>query len=178
MKEIWRCVDAVVRGGWSDTVFMLTYDDWGGYDDHSSTPAVEYTQDNVQLAFGPRVPLIMFGARVRAGIDHRCCAHVSITKTAIQLLGLPALGVARLDRDPGLADHIDPSVSVAPPPKFGAKIRIPPAPSPPAKPHPRPPPPQAPVPVPPVVLRDASTLPPPFDVKLPDQPKPPGVTAR
>jgi hypothetical protein len=175
MNAIWRCVDAVVRGGgWMDTVFMLTYDDWGGYDDHSSTAAVEYTPDNVQLSFGPRVPLTMFGGRVRAGIDHRWCSHVSVTKTAMQVLGLPALGVARLDRDPGLVDRLDPTVSVPPPPAYGAKITIPRPPSPPPKPQPRPPPPQAPAPVPRVVLRDGSTLPPPFDVKLPHQPKPPG----
>ena len=174
METIWRCVDAVVRGGgWGNTVFMLTYDDWGGYDDHSSTPAVEYTPDNVQLAFGPRVPLIMFGARVRAGIDRRWCSHVSVTKTAMQVLGLPRLGVARVDRDHGLADRIDPTASVPPPPAFGAKIPIPPVPSPPRKPHRPPPPPSSPHRVPRVVLRDGSTLPPPFDVKLPHQPKPP-----
>jgi hypothetical protein len=178
MNTIWRCVDAVVRGGgWLDTVFMLTYDDWGGYDDHSSTAAIEYTPDNVQLAFGPRVPLIMFGGRVRAGIDHRWCSHVSVTKTAMQILGLPALGVARLDRDRGLADRIDATISRPAPPGFGAPIRIPPAPSPPRQPHPRPPPPQPPAPVPPVVLRDGSTLPPPFDVKLPHQPHPPSASA-
>jgi hypothetical protein len=176
MNAIWRCVDAVVRGGgWLDTVFMLVYDDWGGYDDHSSTPAIEYTPDNVQLTFGPRVPLIMFGRRVRGGIDHRWCSHVSVTKTAMQVLGLPALGVARLDRDPGLVDRLDAAVNVPAPPRFGAKITIPRAPSPPRKPHPRPPPPQAPAPVPPVLLRDGSTLPPPFDVKLRQQPTPPGT---
>ena len=174
MRAIWECVDAVVRGGgWQDTVFMLTYDDWGGYDDHSSTPAVEYTPDNVQLAFGPRVPLIMFGGKVRGGIDHRWSSSVSVTKTAMQVLGLPALGVARLDRDAGLADRIDAAGSVPEPPAFRAPIRIPQPPSPPPKPHPRPPPPRSPAPVPRVVLRDGSTLPPPFDVKLPHQPKPP-----
>jgi hypothetical protein len=178
MDVIWRCVDAVVRGGgWEQTVFMLTYDDWGGWDDHSFPPAVEYTRDNVQLSFGPRVPLIMFGAHVRAGIDRRWCSSASVPKTALQLLGLPPLGVARLDDDTGLADRIDLAVTVPPPPAFDARIPIPPAPSPPRKPHPPPPPPRsAPIPVPRVVLRDGSTLPPPFDVKLPHQPKPPPAT--
>ena len=72
---------------------MLTWDDWGGYDDHVKTPALEYTPDNVQLALGPRVPLLMFGGPVKPGIDSRWCSHVSIPKTAIDLLGLPALGV-------------------------------------------------------------------------------------
>ncbi|MDT0264621.1 alkaline phosphatase family protein, partial [Jatrophihabitans lederbergiae] len=95
--KIWQAVDAVVRAGlWNDTVFLLTWDDWGGWDDHVPTPDVEHTPDGVQLAYGPRVPLLMFGGRVRAGVESRWTSHVSIGKTALELLGLPALGVPRL----------------------------------------------------------------------------------
>jgi hypothetical protein len=176
MDAIWQCVDAVVEGGgWDQTVFMLTWDDWGGYDDHVKTPVREYTPDNVQLAFGPRVALLMFGGRVKPGIDSRWCSHASITKTAMQLLGLPALGVARVDDDGGLADLVDPSRAPGtPPPAYGQTITIPPAPSPPVAPRPAPPPPAgSPTPVGPVILRDGSTLPPPDDVTLPQQPNPP-----
>jgi phospholipase C len=42
MDAIWQSVDAVVgSGGWDQTVFMLTWDDWGGYDDHVTTPVLE-----------------------------------------------------------------------------------------------------------------------------------------
>ena len=172
MNAIWQEVDAVVKAGlWADTVFMLTYDDWGGYDDHVATPEVEFTPDNVQLAFGPRVPLLMFGGQVKPGIDSRWCSHVSVPKTVLQLLGLPALGVARLDSDAGLADLIDAKRSNPPPPAFGSKITLPPAPSPAPKPNPLPPSPVAkPIPVPPVVLRNGKTLPPPNDAPLPVQP--------
>jgi Phosphoesterase family len=179
MDLIWQSVDAVVQGGgWEQSVFMLTWDDWGGYDDHVKTPALEYTPDNVQLALGPRVPLLMFGGAVKPGIDSRWCSHVSIPKTAMQLLGLPALGVPRLDDDPGLADLVDPSQPpVAPPPAYGTAIDLPPAPSPPVAPHPTPPAPAGqPVPVGPVILRDGSTLPPPNDAPLPKQPNPPAAT--
>ena len=31
MNAVWQAVDAVVQAGqWAQTVFMLTYDDWGG----------------------------------------------------------------------------------------------------------------------------------------------------
>jgi hypothetical protein len=178
MDLIWQSVDAVVAaGGWDETVFMLTWDDWGGYDDHVKTPALEYTPDNVQLALGPRVPLLMFGGAVKPGIDSRWCSHVSIPKTAIDLLGLPALGVARLDSDPGLADLVDPSrPSNPPPPAYGSTIELPPDPSPPVTPRPAPPPPAGqPVPVGPVILRDGSTLPPPNDAPLPHQRRPPAA---
>jgi len=176
MDTTWQSVDAAVQGGaWDDTVFMLTWDDWGGYDDHVKTPVLEYTPDNVQLALGPRVPLLMFGGPVKPGIDSRWCSHVSLPKTAMQLLGLPALGVPRLDHDAGLADLVDPAKApTAPPPAYGTTITIPTAPSPPIAPNPPPPPPAGePVPVPDIILSDGSTLPPPNDAPLPQQPNPP-----
>jgi hypothetical protein len=180
MTTIWQAVTAVVAAGlWHDTVFLLTWDDWGGYDDHVATPAVEYTPDNIQLAFGPRVPLLMFGGPVKVGIDSRWCSHVSIPKTAMQLLGLPTLGVPRVDGDPGLADRVDTTVTNPPPPAVGSPITLPPAPQPAPVAAPLPPPPVAKaVPVPPVVLRDGTTLPAPNDVPLPHQPSPPAAGAR
>ena len=176
MNLIWQSVDAVVQGGgWEETVFMLTWDDWGGFDEHVATPAVEYTPDNVQLAFGPRVPLLIFGGHVKPGIDSRWCSHVSVPRTAIQLLGLANLGVPRLDGDAGLSDLVDPAMKTnPPPPAFGTLIKFPAAPSPTPAVHPLPPrPPGAPAPVGPVLLRKGKTLPPPNDAPLPRQPKPP-----
>jgi phospholipase C len=177
MNTIWQSVDAVVKGGlWENTVFLLTWDDWGGWDDHVKTPAIEYTPDNVQLAYGPRVPLLVFGGHVKPGIDSRWCSHVSIPKTAIDLLGLPSLGIPRLDNDPGLADLIDPTTSTAAPPGYGAPLRLPEPPVPPRSPNPPPPAPTSPpVPTPPVALRGGKTLPPPDDAPLPAQPTPPAA---
>ena len=176
MELIWQSVDAVAQsGGWEETVFMLTWDDWGGYDDHVATPVLEYTPDNVQLAYGPRIPLIMFGGYVKPGIDSRWCSHVSVPRTAIQLLNLPNLGVPRVDRDGGLADLVDIQATPnPPPPAFGSPVSMPPLPAPPRQPNPLPPfPPGAPAPVGAVLLRDGTTLPPPNDVPLPQQPNPP-----
>ena len=108
-------------------MFLLTWDDWGGWDDHVATPNVEQTADGVQVAYGPRVPLLMFGGAVPPVVDSRWCSHVSIPKTALQLLGLPALGVPRIDDDPGLADLVATTASVPPPPASGTPI-APPAP--------------------------------------------------
>jgi len=78
-------------------VFLLSWDDWGGYDDHVVTLNLEHTPDGVQLAYGPRVPLLMFGGPVTAGIDSRWNGHTLIGKTVLDLLGLPSLGVHRPD---------------------------------------------------------------------------------
>ena len=173
-NTIWQAIDAVVKAGlWNSTVFMLTWDDWGGYDDHVATPNVETDLGGIQLAYGPRVPLLMFGGRVRPGIDSRWNSHVSVPKTALQLLGLPPLGVPRVDDDQGLADLVDlgapPSrLPLMPePPAYGSTIVQPPPPSPTPSPAPLPPPPvQRPAQVGPVLLRNGSTLPPPNDVVL------------
>jgi phospholipase C len=175
MNTIWRSIDAIIKAGlWETTVVFLTWDDWGGYDDHVKTPVVEYTPDNVQLAYGPRVPLLVFGGHVKPGIDSRWCSHVSIPKTALDLLGLPPLQVARIDTDFGLADLVDPTLTTSAPPSYGSTLRFPAAPSPPRKPNPLPRPPASkPIATPPVILRDGTTLPPPNDAPLPLQPKPP-----
>jgi hypothetical protein len=161
-------VDAVVAAGaWDTTVFMLTWDDWGGWDDHVATPNVEHTSDGVQCAYGPRVPLLMFGGPVAPRIDSRWNSHVAIPRTAIQLLGLPDLGVPRVDDDPGLADLVaDGPVTPAP---VGAPdiAPLPPRPSPAPTPQPVPPPPTTvSIPTPQCVLRDGTTIPPPNDVPV------------
>jgi hypothetical protein len=106
----------------------------------------------------------MFGGPVRAGIDSRWNSHVSIGKTVLDLLGLPPLGVPRLDDAPSLADLVDTSLSHPLPPAFGTTISQPAPPSPTPAPAPLPPPPAGgSVAVGPVLLRDGSTLPPPND---------------
>jgi phospholipase C len=163
--KVWEAVDAVTRAGlWPRTVFMLTWDDWGGWDDHVATPNLEHTRDGIQLAYGPRVPLLMFGGPVKKGIDSRWNSHVSIGKTVLDLLGLPPLGVPRLDNAPSLADLVGTSASAPPPPAYGTTITQPAPPSPAPAPAPPPPPPAGgSVPVGPVLLRNGTTLPPPHD---------------
>ena len=162
---VWQIVDAVVTAGlWDSTVFLLTWDDWGGFDDHVVTPNLEHTPDGVQLAYGPRVPLLMFGGPVRPGIDSRWNGHTSIGRTVLDLLGLPPLGVPRLDDAPTLADLVDPTAPPSPPPPASAPtITQPTAPTPTPAPRPAPAPPArtASAAVGPVLLRDGTTLPPP-----------------
>jgi hypothetical protein len=167
--KVWQAVDAVVGAGhWDDTVFLLTWDDWGGWDDHVATPDVEHTPDGVQLAYGPRVPLVMFGGRVPQAVDSRWNGHTSIGRTVLDLLGLPPLGVPRLDDAPSLADLVVDAPPTPPPPAYGSAIAQPTPPQPTPDPRPLPPPPvPASAPVGPVLLRDGSTLPPPNDQPVP-----------
>jgi hypothetical protein len=119
---IWQEVDAVVKaGGWSDTTFILTYDDWGGYADHVDVPNIETLPDALhpdgfQAIGGSRVPLIMFGAKVKQGIDNQWHSHASIIKTAIDMFRLPRLGVPRVDTARSLVGRLDASLQRPPPP--------------------------------------------------------------
>ncbi|MGH3600186.1 MAG: alkaline phosphatase family protein [Pseudonocardiaceae bacterium] len=164
--KIWQAVDAIAGAGlWDSTAFLLTWDDWGGFDDHVVTPNLEHTPDGVQLAYGPPVPLLMFGGPVKQTVDPRWNGHTSVGKTVLDLLGLPPLGVPRLDGAPSLADLVDLTATpCAAPPAYGAPISQPPPPAPTPTPVPVPPPPtDTSAAVGPVLLRDGSTLPPPND---------------
>jgi phospholipase C len=53
-NQIWADVSAIADAGhWDDTVFLLTWDDGGGYDDHVATPNVEHTPTASNWPMGP-----------------------------------------------------------------------------------------------------------------------------
>jgi len=132
----WQRVDAVVKaGGWADTVFILTWDDWGGYADHVATPNAETTIDALhpngfQLIGGSRIPMIVFGGQVKQGIDLNWHSHAVIPKTVIDLFGLPPFGVPRVDTSASLAGRVDATLMRPAPPAYGTTIVQPTPPTP------------------------------------------------
>lgn len=178
---VWDRVQAVIDGGgWADTTFILTWDDWGGYTDSVPTPDIETVPDAIHpdgfaAIGGSRIPLIMFGGKVRQGIDPQWHSHASIPKTVIDLLGLPAMGVDRVDGAPSLAAHVDPALVRPEPPAPGTAI-IQPAPP---DPEPSPVPPDAwkgPTgqPMPALTALDGTAVPAPTDgIVRKNPPKPP-----
>jgi hypothetical protein len=180
---VWRRIQAVVDGGgWSDTVFIVTWDDWGGYADSVPTPSVETLPDALhpngfQAIGGSRIPLLMFGGQVRQRVDTQWHSHASIPKTIIDLLGLPAMGVPRVDTAPSLAGHVDTTLHRPVPPVHGSTITQPTPPTP--APTPEPTHPWAGptgVPMPALATRDGSALPAPEDGLVRARPpKPPVV---
>jgi hypothetical protein len=132
----WQRVDAVVKaGGWANTIFILTWDDWGGYADHVSTPNAETVVDALhpggyQLIGGTRIPMLMFGGQVKQGIETSWHSHAAIPKTVIDLLGLAPFGIPRVDTSASLAGRVDPKLARPAPPPLGSTIVQPPAPKP------------------------------------------------
>ena len=183
---VWKRVDAVVQAGdWDNTVFILTWDDWGGYADHVKTPAIETAVDATDpqgypIIGGSRLPLIMFGGAVVQGIDPEWHSHASIPKTIIDLFGLPPIGIDRVDTAPSLAGRVDLTLQRPAPPAFGSAITQPAPPSP--APQPVAPQPWAgPLgrPLAPVVLNGGLTMPAPADavvsMRPPVAPTPPAA---
>ena len=178
---VWQRVQAVIDGGgWQDTTFILTWDDWGGYADSVPTPDIETLPDALhphgfQAIGGSRIPLIMFGAHVSQAIDPQWHSHASIPKTIIDLLGLPQMGVPRVDTAPSMAHLIDSALNRPEPPLPGTTFAQPTAPTPtpkPVQPAPWPSPVQQAMQA--LVTLDGSTLPAPTDgLVRPSPPKPP-----
>lgn len=178
---VWDRVQAVIDGGgWEDTTFILTWDDWGGYADSVVTPSIETVPDALHpggfaAIGGSRIPLIMFGGKVAQGIDPQWHSHASIPRTIMDVLGLPPMGVPRVDTAPSLAGYIRPDLHRPVPPAPGTTIVQPTPPDP--TPVPTPPDPwpgSLDQPMPALVTRDHSVVPAPADglVRL-SPPRPP-----
>jgi hypothetical protein len=181
---VWDRVQAVIDGGgWDETTFILTWDDWGGYADSVPTPDVETAPDDLhpdgfQIIGGSRIPLILFGGHVAQAIDPEWHSHASIPKTIMDLLGLPQMGVARVDGAPSLAHLVDPSLHRPVPPIPGSTIVQPAPPTP--TPEPVAPQPwngSLRSPLPALVTLDGSSLPAPTDGKVHKTPPKPPKTA-
>jgi hypothetical protein len=181
---VWERVQAVIDGGgWEDTTFILTWDDWGGYADSVPTPSSEIVPDSLhpagfQAIGGSRIPLLMFGGKVTQAIDPEWHSHASIPKTIIDILGLGRFGVPRVDEAPTLAHLVDATLNRPHPPVPGTTIIQPTAPVP--TPMPKQPKPWAgPTDelMPPLVTRDGSIVPAPTDgIVKTTPPKPPKST--
>jgi hypothetical protein len=178
---VWQRIDAVVKAGqWQNTIFILTWDDWGGYADHVVTPESELVADALhvqgfQIVGGSRIPLILFGGQVKPGIDNTWHSHASIPKTVSDLLGLGPMGIPRVDTAPSLSGRVSSKLSRPAPPAFGTTITQPTPPNP--APQPVPPPVWAgPLrqPLPALVANGGKTIPAPNDgIVNPKPPKPP-----
>jgi phospholipase C len=175
---VWQRIDAVVKAGqWQNTVFILTWDDWGGYADHVVTPESEVVADALhaqgfQIVGGSRIPLIMLGGQVKQGIDNSWHSHASIPKTVADLLGLGPIGIPRVDSAPSLSGRVSPNLTRPAPPAFGTSVAQPTPPSPAPKPVPTPPwvgPLRQPLPA--LVGNSGKTIPAPTDGVV--KPKPP-----
>lgn len=82
---------------WSDSAFLLSYDDWGGWYDHVMPPVVD------QWGYGPRVPALLVSPYARRGyVDSGTYDFTSILKFIERNWKVPALA----SRDGGAATFL------------------------------------------------------------------------
>ncbi len=100
---------------WSKMLFVITYDEHGGFYDHVVPPkTVDPDPEFAQLGF--RVPSIVIGPTVRRGyVDHTQLEHVSVAATLETCFGIASLG-KRMDEAADLSSCIDPERFQSPSP--------------------------------------------------------------
>ena len=89
-----RIINAVASNPdiWKHSVIIITYDESDGFYDHVPPRILSYGPDNLPLARGIRIPLIVISpyARVHA-VSHVEGDHNAVIETINALFGLPAL---------------------------------------------------------------------------------------
>jgi phospholipase C len=86
---------------WANTVFVVTYDEWGGFFDHVRPPLsvaandVDPPDDDGNVSLGIRVPTIVASPWTRGGHDPRVHSHLFDHTSVLKLIewrwGLPSL---------------------------------------------------------------------------------------
>jgi phospholipase C len=89
-------VKAVATGkDWLSVMAFITFDDWGGWDDHVDPPAVEMFPKGTPFAgepyrYGSRVPCLVIGPYAKKSfVSHAQSSHVSLVAFIERLWGLP-----------------------------------------------------------------------------------------
>ncbi|MEM6994120.1 MAG: alkaline phosphatase family protein [Myxococcota bacterium] len=92
---------------WERTLFVITYDESGGFHDHCAPPMVDDERDEFrQLGF--RVPTLVIGPHVKQGfIDHTLLEHSSVAHTVSERFGLEHVN-KRSENANNFANAIDP----------------------------------------------------------------------
>lgn len=94
---------------WERTLFLITYDESGGFHDHVPPPMVNDERDEFrQLGF--RVPTLVIGPHVKQGfIDHTQLEHSSVAATLTSRFGIEALN-KRVETSNDFSNAIDPEL--------------------------------------------------------------------
>src|ERR1700733_11186172 len=102
---------------WARTLFVITYDEHGGFFDHVSPPKASDSQPGFDQ-FGFRVCSVVVGATVRAGyVNSTQYDHTSVAATLRTRFGITSLS-QRMDAAADLSACLDPLKigNPAPPP--------------------------------------------------------------
>jgi phospholipase C len=97
---------------WPNTLFVLSFDENGGFYDHVSPPTTVDSYPGFQQ-LGFRVPAIIIGPMVKQGTIHTTFEHVSVISTLTERFGLSPIN-SRVTATNGLSSCIDPNKILTP----------------------------------------------------------------
>ena len=103
---------------WASTAIFITWDDWGGWDDHVDPPVVQTWTgggpagySGSAFRYGARVPCLVISPYARQGVNSTFHSHVSLVKFCLRVFGLapfsPAPAFAPGDRSDDMWDCFD-----------------------------------------------------------------------
>ncbi len=98
--------EALARSpNWEDTLLVIVYDEHGGFYDHVSPPLVDDGSGYPSL--GVRVPAIVVGPRVGAGVCHETLDHTALMKTILtRFAAHPEQAIGRMGRRVENSPHL------------------------------------------------------------------------
>jgi phospholipase C len=117
-------VNAIVAAGlWSTVAIFITWDDWGGWQDHVDPPEVEKWTDGTQFRYGSRVPCLVLSPYARKGyISRQLHSHVSMLKFCVANFGLMTWN-SRVANADDMSDCFDFTQPPSGPPKAASARR-------------------------------------------------------
>jgi len=92
---------------WENTLFVITYDEHGGFYDHVIPPPVPGGDPSSYTTFGVRVPALVIGPRVRNHVCHEFFDHTSLMKTILlRFAANPSQAIANMGPRVQRAQHL------------------------------------------------------------------------
>jgi phospholipase C len=92
---------------WNETLFVITYDEHGGFYDHVQPPSVESGDNSGYPTYGVRVPAVVIGPRVRKFVCHQFFEHTTLMKTILlRFAAQPERAIAAMGPRVERAEHL------------------------------------------------------------------------
>jgi phospholipase C len=93
--------------GWEETLFVIVYDEHGGFYDHVVPPDLEFDDGSGYKTYGVRVPALVIGPRVRKAVSHELFDHTSLINTILTRFAPdPAQAIANMGPRVQHATHL------------------------------------------------------------------------